>query len=136
MRKIIIIMLVAMVPFLTMAQKRSKKKKDTNTETVVEFLVVKGIEYSKERKSPDTMDEKVLLYANLKRLQKMDVLVSYDFGRVESQENTDLIAQSERFRTMADAVNAATAKGWEFQSATTTSLGDVIMHYYYMTRYK
>ena len=64
------------------------------------------------------------------------VLVSYDFGRVESQENADLIAQSERFRTMTDAVNAATAKGWEFQSATTTSVRDVIMHYYYMTRSK
>jgi hypothetical protein len=34
MKKIVLMMLVAMVPFLTMAQKRSKKSKDVNTEQV------------------------------------------------------------------------------------------------------
>ena len=45
MKKITLILLVAMVPFLTMAQKRSKKNKTTNTEKAVEFLVIKGLEY-------------------------------------------------------------------------------------------
>ena len=34
MKKIVLMMLVAMVPFLTMAQKRSKKNKDVKTEIV------------------------------------------------------------------------------------------------------
>ena len=50
MKKIVLMMLVAMIPFLTMAQKRSKKGKNTKVEKVVqskssvEFMVIKGVE--------------------------------------------------------------------------------------------
>ena len=51
MKKITLILLVAMIPSLTIAQKRSKKKSKTDqvTETIkseaaYEFMVIKGVE--------------------------------------------------------------------------------------------
>ena len=50
MKKIVLMMLVAMVPFLTMAQKKAKKKKSTRTEineglnASYEFMVITGYE--------------------------------------------------------------------------------------------
>ena len=49
MKKITLMLLVAMVPFLTMAQKRTKKNKETKTETTdrssavaSNFMIIKG----------------------------------------------------------------------------------------------
>ena len=49
MKKIVLMLLVAMVPFLTMAQKRSKKDKQAveqvkKSNASVEFMMIKGIE--------------------------------------------------------------------------------------------
>ena len=51
MKKLILLMLLAMVPFLTMAQKRTKKGKDIKTETTdkssdekATFMILKGVE--------------------------------------------------------------------------------------------
>ncbi len=42
MKKLITIMLVAIIPFVTMAQKRSKKDKDSSNK--YEFMIIKGVE--------------------------------------------------------------------------------------------
>ena len=49
MKKIILFMLIAMVPFLTIAQKRTKKDKkiektDESSDAKVNFMILKGIE--------------------------------------------------------------------------------------------
>ncbi len=55
MKKITLIMLVAMVPFMTMAQKKSKKGKKAKIEKVdnsnasYEFMVITGYEMMNER---------------------------------------------------------------------------------------
>ena len=133
-------MLVAMVPFITMAQKRSKKNKNAKTEVAIksnatyEFLVIKGIEYLAKPISVKDMDEKALMYTKLRSFQNMKFMISYDFGLVKNQENSDLMGQSERQRTMSAAVNHVAEKGWEFYSANVTNIGDAVMHYYYMRR--
>ena len=53
MKKIVLMLLVTMVPFLTMAQKRSKKEKNTKIEKVVrsnsgiKYMIIKGAEIPK-----------------------------------------------------------------------------------------
>ena len=44
MKKITLMLLVAMVPFLTMAQKRSKKDKTKTTNASYEFMVITGFQ--------------------------------------------------------------------------------------------
>ena len=60
MKKLVILMLVAMVPFLTMAQKRTKKDKEIKTETTdrsssvtSNFMVIKGVEVDMTQEGMD-----------------------------------------------------------------------------------
>ena len=51
MKKLITIMLVAIVPFVTMAQKRSKKDKDSSNK--YEFMIIKGVEINDQMTDVD-----------------------------------------------------------------------------------
>ena len=62
MKKLITIMLVAMVPFITMAQKKSKKDKKAKQEVktpTVNFMVIKGVSFS-EGDGADIMTQDVM----------------------------------------------------------------------------
>ena len=94
MKKIVLMLLVAMVPFLTMAQKRSKKEKNVKTEKIVEsnstynFMVIIGYE----------MNNKGQLKADLKKpvdvkskITKSKMMINFDFGGIMSAENKNLM---------------------------------------------
>ena len=51
MKKLITIMLVAIIPFVTMAQKRSKKDKDSSNK--YEFMIIKGVEINDQMTDVD-----------------------------------------------------------------------------------
>ncbi|MBT5858470.1 MAG: hypothetical protein HOH88_01235 [Flavobacteriales bacterium] len=145
MKKLVILMLVAMVPFLTMAQKRTKKDKETKTETTDKsssvtsnFMIIKGVEVDMTQEGMD-QEEKDSEDVSLDRLIKKYIkpvsrfYISYDVGPL-SKEAQKLTDASKDFRSMAQAVNASAEYGWEFMNATVVIDGSVKIHYYYMKR--
>ena len=140
MKKIVLIMLVTMVPFLTMAQKKAKK--NVKTEKIVEssstynFMVITG--YEMTIKAEDTGDIKASKPVELKsrEMMKTKMMINFDFGGIKSPENINLMKDARRYMTMAAAVNAAAEGGWEFVSANVLSASGNITHYYYMKRKK
>jgi hypothetical protein len=147
MKKLVIFMLVAMVPFLTMAQKRTKKNKETKTETTdrssavaSNFMIIKGVEVDMSQERMD-QEEKDSEDVSLDRLIKKHIkpisrfYISYDVGQL-TKEFQKLTSASQNFRSMAQAVNASAKYGWEFMNATVVIDGSVKIHYYYMKRNK
>ena len=145
MKKIVLMMLVAMVPFLTMAQKKAKKNKETKTETTdrssgvtSNFMIIKGVEVDMTQEGRD-QEEKDSEDVSLDRLIKKYIkpvsrfYISYDVGPL-SKEAQKLTDASKDFRSMAQAVNASAEYGWEFMNATVVIDGSVKIHYYYMKR--
>ena len=131
-------LLVAMVPFLTMAQKRSKKE---SSKLQYEMMVIKGVEVpfgggmnieDMSNLSPDQAQD----YEAKIAMEKVKVMVTYDFGNVTNKENTALINLSGRITSMVAAVDALAAKGWQFVSANVVPGRSVTTHYYYMRRDK
>ena len=142
MKNIVLIMLVSMLPFLTMAQKRSKKGKNVKTEKIVEsnssydFMIITGYEVSKENANYD--DKAVNTQIRIKEMMKSNsrLMIVFDFGRTKTKTISNLIKDAESFRSMATAVNAAAKEGWSFVSSDVVSEGKSKIHYYYMTRKK
>ena len=143
MKKIVIIMLVAMVPYFTMAQKRSKKNK--KVETVVknnasyEFMVITGYEIminnadkrikgGPDQIPPPDVQLKMIMQSNSK------VRIQFDFGGNDSDEN--ILLSENRYKSMSHAVNGAANNGWEFVSSDIIISGTVKTHYYYMRKTK
>jgi hypothetical protein len=135
-------LLVAMVPFLTMAQKRSKKGKEKtekidNSNASYEFMVITGYEIiiNKDKRikgpdqipSPDTQLKRMML-------SNSRVGIQFDFGGNTSDENT--LLSENRYRSMSHAVNGAANNGWEFVSSDVIVSGVVKIHYYYMRKTK
>ena len=148
MKKIVLLMLVAMLPFLTMAQKRSKKGSSQAVEQIkslkanVEYMVIKGIEFPMDIEGVDNKELSAkgedVREMEMKRLIKPQVklIIAFDFGNERNKEASELVRASSRFRSMSAAANAAAENGWEFISANVVSgtLGST--HYYYMKRNK
>jgi hypothetical protein len=132
-------MLVAMVPFLTMAQKRSKKaNKKVETVASYEFMIITGYEIMTNVDKRIGLNEISTPADQIKKLMKSNkkVVVEFDLGNLAKQESIELNEQSRNFKTMVGAVNAAANKGWEFHSANVLTVGVVKVHYYYMRKDK
>jgi hypothetical protein len=143
MKKIVLMMLVAMVPFLTMAQKKAKKKKSTRTEineglnASYEFMVIIGHEMnSKGQLKTDSKADPKKLQDEKSKMRKTKMIINFDFGGVMSAENKNLMQNARRYMTMAAAVNGAANEGWEFISANAINGKAGNTHYYYMKRKK
>ena len=144
MKKIALLLLVAVLPFATMAQKRTKKdtkSKNTTTTKVKEevaatFMVIKGVEIiiategMDEKESIDKREEQ------MKQLMKPNskLFVTYDVGNNRDKQMIELMSDSRSLRTMAEAVNKAAKYGWSFINSTVIKDGNVITHYYYMKK--
>tara|TARA_B100000497_G_C7669409_1_gene403851 strand:- start:1473 stop:1931 length:459 start_codon:yes stop_codon:yes gene_type:complete len=152
MKKLTLLMLVAMVPLLTMAQKRTKKGKDTKTEITdkssdakANFMIIKGIEIDmfemdqlgmdqkeiEDRKRSDiTLDGIIQRHSN----PSSSFHFSYDIGAESSKESEYLTKSSRGFRSMAQAVHHAQKSGWNFVNSTIVVDDMITIHYYYMKR--
>ena len=141
MKKITLIILVAMVPFMTMAQKKSKKGKKNKIEEVdnsnatYEFMVISGFEIDKDASRKGTTE--IPAEMQIKKLMKAgsQVMINFDFG-TRSQANSELMKNARSYKTMASAVTALANNGWEFVNANVVNLGTTKAHYYYMKRSK
>ena len=148
MKKIVLMLLVAMVPFLTMAQKRSKKGDKQTVEQVekskatVEYMVIKGIEFPMTNEGMDNKELNAtgqdVREMEMKRLIKPQVklIIAFDFGNERNKEVSEMMRVASNFRSMAAAANAAAERGWEFVSANVLSASGNTTHYYYMKRKK
>ena len=144
MKKLITIMLVAIVPFVTMAQKRSKKDKDSSNK--YEFMIIKGVEINdqmtdidgkeaiQDRPSGDVISQEQM--NSLLKGQNSKLMISFDAGNNKNNDIVKLRNNSPKMRTMAVAVNMAASYGWEFVNATVVDKDIALIHYYYMQRTK
>ena len=134
MKKLILLMLVAMVPYFTMAQKRSKKEKKAKTEKVFnadasyKFMVITGMEISRPPAKEREVKKELMII-------KSKVVIQFDFGNKKDADK-DLVKNSRSFTSMVAAVNAAANNGWEFISSDVIVSGASKIHYYYMRKDK
>jgi len=144
MKKIILMLLVAMVPFLTMAQKRSKKAKKVKTEKMVElnssfvFMVITGYEITFKEEVRNGVSKTIPIRS---RSVEKDMMKSnskfefnFDFGRVKVDEISKLNENASNYRTLATALNAAAYEGWDFLSSNVILSGKDKIHYFYMRK--
>jgi hypothetical protein len=138
MKKLIVIMLVAMVPFITMAQKRGKKDKNAKQEVKipsVNFMVITGMAITPDNKDfQDEIsdgEEGVLMRQKIK---EKGLKISFDFGTQVPKEMKKLIAEARSLHSMTDAVNILTKWGWEFSGSDIQTDENVTYYYYYMQR--
>ena len=139
MKKIVLLMLVAMIPFLTIAQKRSKK----GDKQAVEYMVIKGVEFLIDNQAMDIIEEPIEGNAErskylMKKFIKSEanVAIKFDFGNVSNKDNEEMKYASGKYNSMSSAANAAGLKGWEFISANVVNGKIGTTHYYYMKRNK
>ena len=141
MKKIVLLMLVAMVPFFTMAQKKAKKKKNVKTEineglnASYEFMVITGYELANDKVESRSGNSPAASRNDVVR-PFSKVVIKFDFGRVKANQASSLLENSHSYKTMATAVNAAAKEGWNFVSSDVVSEGKSKIHYYYMKRDK
>ena len=142
MKKIVLMLLVAMVPFLTMAQKRSKKEDKESVEQVkksnasVEYMMIKGIEIPMINESTHPGEDIREMALGSISSENVKLIIAFDYGNLRNSEAKEMETNSRRFRTMMSAVNAASEKGWEFINSNVISEDKMKIHYYYMKRKK
>jgi len=137
MKKIVLMMLVTMVPFLTMAQKRSKK----GDKKTVECMMIKGVElklesdlnnFLQEEFNQINIDEKIRILSESKSVY----YITFDFGNENNKEISEMKRSAQKYNSMSAAANAAAENGWEFISANVVNGTVGTTHYYYMKRNK
>jgi len=145
MKKILLLFLVFVVPYVTTAQKRSKKGTDTKIESKMKssdkksnFMIIKGVEVDMTSEGGDLTEEESndVSFQNLMKKHIKPVsrfYFSYDIGGF-SEESQKLTEDSKNFRSMVQAVNRASEFGWEFINSTIVIDGSIKIHYYYMKR--
>ena len=116
-------LLVAMVPLLTMAQKGSK----------VEYMMIKGVEVQMNNESSTSGDVREMALGSIYS-ENVKLIVAFDYGNLRNAEVKEMM--SKRYRTMTSAANAAAEKGWEFINSNVISADKMTVHYYYMKRNK
>ena len=140
MKKIVLMMLVAMIPLLTIAQKRSKK----GDKQAFEYMVIKGIEFSMNSEGMDIRERELIVErGDLDKMQMMrlfkdevNVIIKFDFGNENNKEISEMKRSAQKYNSMSSAANAAAVQGWEFVSANVVNGSVGIIHYYYMKRNK
>ena len=142
MKKLILLTLIAGIPFFTLAQKKNKKKSDTKVsiKSDVNFMIIKGVEVdmSQEGISPDEIRDQYsdvsldnIMRKHIKPVSQF--YITYDVGG-HSEDVKSMIASSTQFRSMVQAVKKAGEYGWEFVNATIVIDGPVKIHYYHMKK--
>jgi hypothetical protein len=117
-------LLVAMVPFLSMAQKGSK----------VEYMMIKGIEVQMNNESANPSGDVREMALGSISSENVKLIVAFDYGDLRNAEVKEMT--NKRYRTMMSAVSAAAEKGWEFINSNVISEDKMKIHYYYMKRKK
>ncbi len=125
------------IPFITMAQKRSKKDKKAKQEVkipTVNFMVITGMAITPDMDMKAEIsdgEEGVLMRQKIK---EKGLKISFDFGTQVPKEMKKLIVEARTLHSMTDAVNVLTKQGWEFSGSDIQTDENVTYYYYYMQR--
>ena len=150
MKKIMLMILVATIPFMSIAQKRSKKgsnakmsKMEKKTPSEYEYMIIEGVQSTTSDEEKMMQQDELTARDGAKGDVKMKGMIKskykhfvrFDTGRI-TPEQIELNKMARICTHMSDALYQASKLGWEFLNASHTSNEDFIMHYYYMKRTK
>tara|TARA_B110000116_G_scaffold257552_1_gene257847 strand:- start:26 stop:487 length:462 start_codon:yes stop_codon:yes gene_type:complete len=148
MKNIMLMFLVATIPFMSIAQKRSNKKSNARmgemgkkTPSPYEYMIIKGVESTTPEEEKMMSQGEVTARAGAPGDVKMKSMIKsrykhfvrFDTGRI-TPEQIELNKMARVVSHMSDALTAAAKLGWEFINASHTSNEDFVIHYYYMKR--
>tara|TARA_Y100000385_G_scaffold5269_1_gene5804 strand:- start:470 stop:931 length:462 start_codon:yes stop_codon:yes gene_type:complete len=149
MRNILLLILVATVPFMSVAQKRSKKGSNAKMEKMVkktpsefEYMVIEGVQSTisedermmgKNEIDAIHADPDLKMKAMIKGRYKY--FIKFNTGRI-SPEQIELNKLERSCSHMSDALYQAAKLGWDFINASHINTDDYVTHYYYMKRKK
>jgi hypothetical protein len=148
MKKIMLMILVATIPFMSIAQKRSKKgsnakmsKMEKKTPSEYEYMIIEGVQSTTSDEEKMMQQDELTARDGAKGDVKMKGMIKskykhfvrFDTGRI-TPEQIELNKMARICTHMSDALYQASKLGWEFLNASHTSNEDFIMHYYYMKR--
>ena len=130
MKKITLIMLIAMVPFVTLAQKRIKKDKNSNTNNKIVYADQFMIIHASVTQPPALSGGNAATTNVNTPRSNSRVKVSFDFGGVRFESAPNL--QETKYRSVSHALNSAIRYGWEFVDANVVEKNGTSDHYIYM----
>jgi hypothetical protein len=139
MKKLITIILIFVIPFITIAQsnknkKRKGDKKELLTKYDNNFMIIRGMSVIQEGGIDEAMT--AMTDRGPDGLLNEKMLINFDFGSNMTRENKELMEKSLGVRTMTDAVNLLYINGWEFMNSDIVNSNNIMYHYYYMKRRK
>ena len=148
MKNILLLILVATIPLMSVAQKRSKKSSNAKMDKMVkkspseyEYMIIEGVQST-------TSDEEKMMGqgelaarggapgdAKMKGMikSKYKHFIRFDTGRI-TPEQVELNKITRVCSHMSDALHQASKFGWEFVNASHANTDDYITHFYYMKR--
>ena len=147
MKNILLMILVATIPFMSIAQKRSKKSNAKMGEFVkkspseYEYMVIEGVQsiMSDEEKmmDQDELSARDGARGDMKMKgmikSKYKHFVRFDTGKI-TPEQVELNKMARTCSHMSDALYQASKLGWEFINASHINNDEFITHFYYMKR--
>tara|TARA_B100000902_G_scaffold65478_1_gene72006 strand:- start:615 stop:1034 length:420 start_codon:yes stop_codon:yes gene_type:complete len=139
MKKLITIILIFVIPFITIAQsnknkKRKGDKKELLTKYDNNFMIIRGMSVIQEGGIDEAMS--AMTDRGPDGLLNEKMLINFDFGSNMTRENKELMEKSLGVLTMTDAVNLLYINGWEFMNSDIVNSNNIMYHYYYMKRRK
>ena len=148
MRNILLLILVATIPLMSVAQKRSKKGSNAKMDKMVkkspseyEYMIIEGVQSTTSDEESMMGEDELLARGATSSDVKMKGMiksrykhfVKFDTGRI-TPEQVELNKLARVCSHMSDALYQASKLGWEFINASHVSNEDFITHFYYMKR--
>ena len=148
MRNILLLILVAAIPLMSVAQKRSKKGSNAKMDKMVkkspseyEYMIIEGVQSTTSDEESMMGEDELLARGATSSDVKMKGMiksrykhfVKFNTGRI-TPEQVELNKLARVCNHMSDALYQASKLGWEFVNASHANTDDYITHFYYMKR--
>jgi hypothetical protein len=144
----LLLILVATIPLMSVAQKRSKKGSNAKMDKMVkkspseyEYMIIEGVQSTTSEEESMMGEDELLARGATSSDVKMKGMiksrykhfVKFDTGRI-TPEQVELNKLARVCNHMSDALYQASKLGWEFVNASHANTDDYITHFYYMKR--
>ena len=148
MKNILLLILVATIPFMSVAQKKTNKKSNARLGEFVkkspseyEYMIIQGVQSTSSDNEQMMGQEELADRADAPAKARMKGMIKskyrhfirIDTGKM-SPEQKELNKIAASCFDMTDALFQASKMGWEFVNASHVSNEDLITHYFYMKR--
>ena len=148
MRNILLLILIATIPLMSVAQKRSKKGSNAKMDKMVkktpseyEYMIIEGVQSTtsedERMMGKEEIDARNAAGSDLKMKgmikSRYKHFVKFNTGRI-TPEQVELNKLARVCSHMSDALYQASKLGWDFVNASHINTDDYVTHYYYMKR--